>query len=296
MISIQHAQVDGGELAFTTFGSSQAENVIYAPHGITANMMTWAALSNELADSFIIAPDLRGRGRSNLLPPPFGLSQHAHDAMSVLDQLGVDSYHIVGHSMGGFVSVRLAALDPDRVASVTLVDGGLPLARPAGVSDENLVKATLGPAAQRLGMVFDSELQYLDFWREHPAFASSWSTPIENYLKHDLDGTSSGLKPSASIEAVSADILELFGGPDYINAMSSIEAPVTFIRAPRGLLDEDPLYSKDLNRYSINEFQNFTAVEAEGVNHYTILLSQHGASQVASLFRENINSLRKVVN
>jgi lipase len=296
LINIQHAEVTGGSIAFTTFGPSDSEHVIYAPHGITANMMTWVALSNALPEAFIIAPDLRGRGRSNSLEGSFGLGQHALDAVAILDHLGIEKYHIVGHSMGGFVSVRLAAIDADRVQSVTLVDGGLPLTRPVGVSDENLVKATLGPAAQRLGMTFDSELQYLDFWRDHPAFSKSWGAMIENYLKHDLSPVSGGYRPSASIPAVSADILELFGGDDYLEAMRCIEVPVTFIRAPKGLLDEDPLYAKDLSKYSTDQFQAFQAVEAEGINHYTILLSEQGANQVATVFEEKVKTLRKVTS
>ena len=52
----------------------------------------------------LIAPDLRGRGRSNTLPGPFGMTRHADDMAAVLDFLGVPRAVVVGHSMGGFVS------------------------------------------------------------------------------------------------------------------------------------------------------------------------------------------------
>lgn len=296
MISINFAPVEGGKIAFTTFGNPTAESVIYAPHGITANMLTWAALADQLPESYIIAPDLRGRGRSNQLGAPYGLKQHAKDALAILNHLGVESYHIVGHSMGAFVSVHLAALDARRVQSVVLVDGGLPLVRPEGVSDENLVRATLGPAAQRLEMLFESDLQYLDFWRQHPAFERAWSELVEQYLRHDLTRLNGSFKPSASIPAVAADIIELFGPEDYKQAMTAIEAPIVFIRAPRGLMDAEPLYGQDLTRHSIERFSDFKAVEAEDINHYTILLSTQGAKQVAEVFVNQVNSLRKVVS
>jgi lipase len=294
VIELQTAKVLGGELAFTSFGNEDAEVVIYAPHGITANMMTWIELAKLLPSVRIIAPDLRGRGRSNGLESPFGLRQHALDAVAVLDQLGVEKYHIMGHSMGGFVAVRLAAMEPDRALSVTLVDGGLPLVRPAGVSDSELVSATLGPAARRLEMVFDSEGQYLDFWRAHPAFKNYWSSSIEDYLKHDLEPKSAGLRPSASVSAVSQDILELFHPEDYLKDMMAISAPVRFVRAPRGLLNEDPLYKRDLSEYSVNLFSDFSAHEANDVNHYTILLGSQGSSQVAEVFNQQLANLRKV--
>jgi len=204
LIDIRQLSTVGGEISYTTFGPADSENVIFAPHGITANMMTWVGLAESLPDARIVAPDLRGRGRSNSLEGPFGLEQHALDAIELLDSLDIESYHIIGHSMGGFVSVRLAALDPSRVRSVLLVDGGLPLPRPNAVSDQDLVRATLGPAAERLEMVFGSESEYLDFWRAHPAFAETWSELLEQYLRHDLADVAGALKPSASISAVSA--------------------------------------------------------------------------------------------
>lgn len=294
MTLIQTAEVNGGEIAFTSFGPSDAEQVIFAPHGITANMLTWAELSKSLPSIRIIAPDLRGRGRSNNLNPPFGLKQHAVDGIAILDQLEIERYHIVGHSMGGFVSVRMAAMDTERVQSVTLVDGGLPLQRPSGVSDADLVRATLGPAAQRLDMVFSSEENYLEFWREHPAFRESWSDSIEAYLRHDLEAKPEGLKPRAQIQPVSTDILELFGSSDYLNDMSTIQAPVSFMRAPRGLLNAEPLYGPDLAGYFIDRFSDFNSLEAAEVNHYTILLSSAGASQVATAVKARIASAGKV--
>lgn len=54
---------------------------------------------------------------------------------------------VVGHSMGAFAAVVLANLFPDRVRSLVLVDGGLPLQVPAGLTDAEIVAAVLGPAA-----------------------------------------------------------------------------------------------------------------------------------------------------
>lgn len=294
MTLIQTAKVSGGEISFTIFGPANAEHVIFAPHGITANMLTWTELSKALTSVRIVAPDLRGRGRSNNLNSPFGLKQHAVDGIAIMDQLEVEQYHIVGHSMGGFVSVPMAAMDPERVQSVTLVDGGLPLLRPAGVSDSDLVRATLGPAAQRLAMVFSSEASYLEFWRDHPAFRGGWSDSVESYLKHDLEAKPEGLRPRAQIQAVATDILELFGSEEYFGDMSAIQAPISFIRAPRGLLNEEPLYGQDLSVYATSRLSDFHSLEADGVNHYTILLSAAGATQVAKVIEARLASLGKV--
>jgi pimeloyl-ACP methyl ester carboxylesterase len=50
----------------------------------------------------------------------------------VLDALGLDRVPVVGMSMGGFVALTLRHRHPERVASLTLVDGGFPLTPPRG--------------------------------------------------------------------------------------------------------------------------------------------------------------------
>jgi pimeloyl-ACP methyl ester carboxylesterase len=77
-----------------------------------------------------IAPDLRGFGGSDKPADveACGIPQHVGDLMGVLDHLGLDRAHVVGHDWGGAIAAVLAALVPDRVASVTLLSVGHPAA------------------------------------------------------------------------------------------------------------------------------------------------------------------------
>jgi proline iminopeptidase len=61
------------------------------------------------------------------LPPsttagPFTVAQHVADAVSVLDDLGLDDAVVLGHSWGGFLAAALAMEHPDRVRGLLLVD------------------------------------------------------------------------------------------------------------------------------------------------------------------------------
>ena len=91
----------------------------------TATHLGWLEVAQRLPDVILLAPDLRGRGRSAHLPGPYGLATHVADLVALLDAVGCERV-VVGHSMGGFVAVTLAALHPDRVSRLVLVDGGLP--------------------------------------------------------------------------------------------------------------------------------------------------------------------------
>lgn len=125
--------VRGGELAVGVWNAHAPEaRTVLAIHGISASHRAWSLVAQSLPGVRVIAPDLRGRGHSNRLPPPWGIREHADDLVRVLDRFEVDRAVLLGHSMGGFVAVRVAAQHPDRVRALVLVDGGLPLPGPEG--------------------------------------------------------------------------------------------------------------------------------------------------------------------
>lgn len=67
-----------------------------------------------------IALDNRGAGRSDKPLGAYSLEQMANDAVSVMDDVGIETAHIVGASMGGGISQLLTLMYPERVRSLTL--------------------------------------------------------------------------------------------------------------------------------------------------------------------------------
>ncbi|MET8626038.1 alpha/beta fold hydrolase [Kitasatospora sp. NPDC004669] len=97
-------------------------------HGLGGSAANWTALMDRL--SGLVdgeAVDLPGFGRSN--PPTDGnlsLSGHVRAVIGYLEASGRGPVHLFGNSLGGAVAVRLAALRPDLVRSLTLVSPALP--------------------------------------------------------------------------------------------------------------------------------------------------------------------------
>lgn len=270
-------------LAVTAYGADTTAPALLAVHGITANGRCWGEVAAHLPGRRILAPDLRGRGRSNALPGPYGLRRHALDLAAVLDADGGGARTVLAHSMGAFAAVALAAARPDLVSGLVLVDGGFPLALPPGEDGaEGLdIAALLGPAAQRLSMEFADADAYLDFWRAHPAFARDWSPVVEEYARYDLDGRAPQLRPSTVTAAMLQDGAELYGPEWFLDALRGLRVPVTVLRAARGLTDADPLYAPG----ALDAFRALVpaldVVEVDDVNHYTILFAARGAARIA---------------
>jgi len=219
------------------------------------------------------------------------MARHAADLKDVADALELPQSVLVGHSMGGFVALVAAQADPDRFSHVLLVDGGLPLAVPAGISRESLLEATLGPAASRLSMTFPDHAAYLDFWRQHPAFADLLDDDLQeglaDYARYDLAGTEPELHPSASLDAVMQDLMDLLDGGAVLAALAELSRPVSLMTAPRGMLNETPgLYSPSQIQRWTADLPSLTVLEVPDVNHYTIIMGAAGARAVTQELRQ----------
>jgi lipase len=280
---VHDVPTDGGTLRVGEWGPDDpSAATVVAVHGITASHLAWAVIAEAMPHVRLIAPDLRGRGRSAGLPGPYGMARHAADLEAVIEVLELPRAILLGHSMGAFVAVVAASRYPDRFSEVFLIDGGLPLAIPAGMSKEDLVEATIGSAVRRLSMTFPDRAAYLDFWKNHPAFADNWSQAVADYANYDLTGTEPELRASASVEAVRQDSMDQFDVESALAMLAGLSKPSSLMTAPRGFLNETPgLYSPSVIERWKAKLPALTVREVPFVNHYTIVLGSSGAEAVA---------------
>ncbi len=278
------APVRGGSMHVGVWepeGAPADAPTVVAVHGITSSHVAWPLLAAAMPDVRVVAPDLRGRGRSRDLPPPYGMPSHADDVAAVMEHLEIDRAAVVGHSMGGFVSLVLADRHPGRVSSLVLVDGGLPLLTPPGVAPEALAGAVLGPVADRLAMTFADQEAYRAFWREHPAIGPEWTALTGAYVDYDLMDVDGALRPATRVEALQEDIRELVDGDSVACALEHRRHPLVWLVAPRGLMDEvPPLYPQQAREHWLRAYPDLAPVDVEDVNHYTIVMLQRGIDQV----------------
>jgi pimeloyl-ACP methyl ester carboxylesterase len=117
---------DGVKIHYRVWGKGDPIVLI---HGFTASIdSNWVqpGIVDKLDDDFkVIALDLRGHGKSDKPHDPAAYGDKmAEDVVRLLDHLEIEKAHIVGYSLGGFTTLKLVTMHPERFLSATLGGAG----------------------------------------------------------------------------------------------------------------------------------------------------------------------------
>jgi pimeloyl-ACP methyl ester carboxylesterase len=179
---LQQVTTTNGATIHVRSGGSGPAVVLLHGYGETGDM--WAPLAADLArDHTVIVPDLRGLGLSSKPAGGFDKKTQAADVAGVLAALKVTQADVVAHDIGNMVAFQFAALHPQMVRKLVLIDAPVP---GVGPWDEVLKNPLLwhfrfgGPDMERL--VAGRERIYLDrFWNEFSATPERFSEPARRH-------------------------------------------------------------------------------------------------------------------
>jgi pimeloyl-ACP methyl ester carboxylesterase len=117
----QQFAADGVTLRYRDVGTGDPIVLI---HGYGAALESMAGIARALPEYRLVAPDLRGFGRSSKFAEAerFG-QQMVDDVVRLMDHLKIQRAHLLGHSMGALIAANVASRFPARTASATLVAG-----------------------------------------------------------------------------------------------------------------------------------------------------------------------------
>lgn len=95
--------------------------VVLLIHGYCETHVVWKDLGTKLSENFrVIIPDLPGFGNSDSLPTPFSMETVAETLWKKLDSLAVNDLVVIGHSLGGYVALAMAAIYHKRIRGLGL--------------------------------------------------------------------------------------------------------------------------------------------------------------------------------
>ena len=107
-------------------GAAKREPILFH-HGIGASAGIWSEWIAALDDRHpIVTFDMRGYGRSIIPPPDFrwSLEQFIADVFAVADAARLERFHLVGESIGGTIGLAATLARPERIATLTVSNGG----------------------------------------------------------------------------------------------------------------------------------------------------------------------------
>ena len=118
----QDVELPAGRIHYRMGGTGDAVLLL---HGFPQTHAMWGYIAPMLAQGYrVICPDLRGYGASHK-PADVGdysFREMARDPIALMDHLGIDRFHVVGHDRGGRTAHRMALDIPQRIKSITVMD------------------------------------------------------------------------------------------------------------------------------------------------------------------------------
>jgi pimeloyl-ACP methyl ester carboxylesterase len=156
------ADLGGLRLHYQDYGT-EGRPVMLCLHGGAAHGHWFDFIASGFTQDYhVLALDQRGHGDSAWVDPP-GYSYHdyASDIDKVAAQLGLRGFVLIGHSMGGMVSLTYAATYPGRLAKLVIVDTSVNL------SEERL--SAMRDVGQRGGSSYATREELVARYRLRPA-------------------------------------------------------------------------------------------------------------------------------
>jgi pimeloyl-ACP methyl ester carboxylesterase len=119
------ANIDGIDIYYERHG--EAGEPLVLVHGYTGDITDWRHQIPEFSRTHrILMMDLRGHGKSEAPSDrsAYSIDRMSRDVEALVDEVGFERYHLVGHSMGGAIAQEIALRSGPRLMSLTLHDTG----------------------------------------------------------------------------------------------------------------------------------------------------------------------------
>jgi pimeloyl-ACP methyl ester carboxylesterase len=96
-------------------------------HGLSGNLAVWhlKVVPGLRSTHRVTTFDLRGHGKSSMPPTGYTTRDMASDLLGIMDALGIERAHLVGHSLGTDIALHFALLHPDRVLKIVAIEAGI---------------------------------------------------------------------------------------------------------------------------------------------------------------------------
>ncbi len=216
--------------------NNKREPVILFLHFGSGNNYIWNGVLPYFENAFrVVAPDLRGHGKSSKPKEGYHIEDIAEDITLLLEELDIDKYYIVGSSLGAEVGTVLAAESPNKVKAIVcegalynefgkygLLDG----------TEEEIEKKTekkLAEIDKRKGEYYKSKEEYLETHKRFYQRASLWNNHFEKYIENNICKDEEGRYTSCYPIHVSKQYMKNYYYFKFDKYYKKINCPILFL-------------------------------------------------------------------
>ncbi len=233
---------DGVPISYEVHGGGDLTLVFI--HGWSCDSRYWRAQLGHFAASHqVITLDLAGHGHSGLQREQYNMSAFGEDVRAVVEAVGAERVILIGHSMGGAVSLAAAAAMPERVAAIVGVDTFQDLSQTLSPEE---VEAWVGPLrADFAGNV-------------GPFVAGMFIDATEAALRDWVIADMSTAPPQVAVSAMQ-QLFETSGDPATLAVLREHDIPVVTINADLWPTNTDG---------NAEKLPGFQAIILSGTDHF----------------------------
>ncbi|MGI9091165.1 MAG: alpha/beta fold hydrolase, partial [Gemmatimonadaceae bacterium] len=193
--------VNGVDLSVTDQGTGDPALVFL--HYFAGSSRAWDGVIDRIQMAHrCVAPDLRGFGDSSAPASHYAVCDYADDVAELIGSLGLESYVLVGHSMGGKFAMALAARRPVGLQALVLVDPSPPTPEPMSSSDREHLLTSHGNRAAMVALIRNITVRPLPDVVFDTAVDDNLCSSLAAWcawLEHGSRGDISALMPDVSV-------------------------------------------------------------------------------------------------
>ncbi|WP_047983650.1 2-succinyl-6-hydroxy-2,4-cyclohexadiene-1-carboxylate synthase [Ornithinibacillus californiensis] len=202
---------------YEVYGNGEAVVLL---HGFTGSTKTWKYFVEKYQSEFkIIVIDLPGHGRT-ITPSPISMEQCCYDLHAILTDAGVNSFHLVGYSMGGRTALTYAMYFQEQLKSLILESSS-----PGLATEEERIGRMANDENLAIKLEANGVKAFIDFWEKIPLFETQKSLPedvVAEVRNERLSQTKEGL-------ALSLRGMGTGSQPNWWGKLSSVTKPVLLL-------------------------------------------------------------------
>lgn len=184
-------------------------------HGFLMSSATWGAFFEQLSYSYkVLAPDFPGHGISDFSPPSNSMDLMADSVSKILEAEKIDSFFLLGHSMGAYVALSIFERYPEKIVKLLLLNSHPFADTPEKIKIRHRAINVINTGRKDLFLHF--ALKELFPYSDPEAFDSILSETLSTIASH-------------TAESISATIEGMKSRPDRSSLLKNPNIPIKWI-------------------------------------------------------------------